>query len=190
MNSNVISSSEMMLKISDFISVDDNRLSTAWKDVVSKIHSLKDEGIDNEKRIPIGERLAGNTRVVDLKNKVLLIETDHSGWIQYLKFYQKFIINGLKRNLPDMEINSFAFRLSGSNVHLYNTYEERISKSNNEYYKKIENQEKQVNEFYKNQNSADNKLLNAKKKSENILPDDLLKRLSAMQKSAQESVEK
>ena len=149
----IISCQDMMLKVGNIStsSVNNaNEIFSVWKKVVSKVHSYKDESEDSEKRIPIGERLAGNTRVIDLKNGVLLVETDHPGWIQYLKIYQKFIINGLKMNLPSLKINSLAFRVAGSNANLSNSYEDQLSKSRKEMESKIEQQEKELEKFNKN----------------------------------------
>jgi len=187
MDNRVFTSSEIMMQISNYISVDGNKLPSVWKDVVSKIHSYKDEGEDNEKRMPIGERLAGNTRVVDYKNKTLLIETDHPGWIQYLKLYQKFIITGLSRVLPDIEVKHFAFRVAGSNVMLRNNYEDDLKKENQAMEKSYEKTEGQLNQFYQNQKKpASPTPSNLSRKSEDILPEDLLKRFENMKNSMKE----
>ena len=124
MNENrILSASDFMSRFTNIDFSKSDRLTNVWKKIVSKISVTKFESENSEKRMSIGERLAGNTRVVDLKNGILLIETDHSGWIQYLRTYQKFILNGLKKELPDLNISSLAFRQAGSNVNLYNTYD-------------------------------------------------------------------
>ena len=163
-NNNFISAADMMLKAASLAPMGGNELSSVWKKVVSKVHSYKDEAEDSERRMPIGERLAGNTRVIDLKNGVLLIETDHPGWIQYLKLYQKFILNGLKMSLPKLKISSLAFRVAGSQVSLSEMYEEQLAKGRREAEKKLEKQEKELAEYEKNKvsenpdNSAKNPL--------------------------------
>ena len=63
-------------------------ISNTWKKVVSKI-GKKDE--EDDESLTIGEKLALNSHVVDLKNGILLVETTHSGWIQYLRMNQKFM---------------------------------------------------------------------------------------------------
>ena len=122
-SSKIISSKDMMKSFGGF-SVNANSLGeeknifTIWKKVVLGIHSYKDESENNEKRMPIGERLAGNTRVVDLKNGTLLVETDHPGWIQYLNMYKKFILRGINMYLPELKVKNLAFRTSGSSFTL------------------------------------------------------------------------
>jgi len=106
--------------------------------------------------MPLGERLAGNTRVVDLKNGVLLVESDHPGWIQYLRMYQKFILTGLKMNLPNLKITNLAFRVAGEKVSLSDTYEQQLAKSRREMEKKIEEQEKQLKKYEKKSENKEN----------------------------------
>ena len=105
MNNQIFSAADMMLQAANIGVASANEICSVWKKVVSGVHSMKHESEDSEQRIPIGQRLADNTRVVDLKNGILLVETDHPGWIQYLKNYQQFILHGLKMNLPDMKIS-------------------------------------------------------------------------------------
>ena len=86
----VIDTKNMFDFVTRLNTTSESKVINVWRNVVSKIRTSHDDE-DDEKRIPIGERLASNTRVINLKNGVLLVETDHSGWIQYLKVYQKFI---------------------------------------------------------------------------------------------------
>lgn len=150
MNDNkIISSSEMMMHVMNLTPMSGNELPSVWKKVVSKVRSYKDDSEDSERRMPIGERLAGNTRVIDLKNGILLVETDHPGWIQYLRMYQKFILNGLKMALPELKIKGLAFRVAGSCVSLSDTYEEQLQKEKEEAEKRLEAQEEKLKEFSK-----------------------------------------
>lgn len=158
---NILSASDLFLKVANItISPQSQELPSVWKTVVSGIHSYKDENENAEKRMPIGARLAGNTRVVDLKNGVLLVETDHSGWIQYLKFYQQFILKGLKMKLPQLKITSLAFRVTGSNAKLADIYEEQVNRGKQIAEKKYSEEEERLNEFYKNQNLNNSKHAN------------------------------
>ncbi len=75
-------------------------LLTVWVKVVS---SVKNNGM----------QLADHSRVVDYKNGTLLVEADHSAWIQILQMNKKYIIVGLQRNLPQLEIRNLMFKLSG-----------------------------------------------------------------------------
>lgn len=182
----VISAADMMLRAANIQSGNENEITSVWKKVVSKIHSSRDESENNAKRIPIGERLAGNTRIIDLKNGILFIETDHSGWIQYLKMYQKFILNGIKIYLPEIKVNSLAFRITGSQAKLSDIYDSEVAKQRTELERKIEHQENQLKKF---NSSADNKSqLDKNKKGNSTLPPEILAKFESINESIKESM--
>ncbi len=181
MSDKIISCSDMMMQVANLGTSPANEICNVWKKVVSKVHSYKDEAEDSEKRVPIGERLAGNTRVIDLKNGVLLVETDHPGWIQYLRMYQKFIINGLKMNLPDLKISSLAFRVAGEKVSLSESYENQVAKEKKEMAARLEKQEQELAKY-------DNKKLAAassgnSKNPGSTLPPELLAKFESIRNS-------
>ncbi len=60
-----------------------------------------------------GANLADHSRVVDLKNGVLLVEADHPGWIELLQLRKNFILNGLSMYAKGMGVQTLAFRLAG-----------------------------------------------------------------------------
>lgn len=154
------------------ISNNENEILNVWKKVVSKIGKKKE---DDDEALTLGEKLAANSHVVDLKNGVLLVEVNHSGWIQYFKFNQKFILQGLKWALPDLKINSLAFRVTGSNANLSDSYENQVKKYKSEMNKKIDEQEKILSKYQKQDLSQ-----NEEKKSS--LPPELEKRFENIKK--------
>ena len=174
MNNQIISAADMMLQAANIGTSDANEICSVWKKVVSGVRSNRFESEDSEKRIPIGERLAGNTRVIDLKNGVLLVETDHPGWIQYLRMYQKFILTGLKMNLPDMKISSLAFRVAGSRVSLSENYETALKQSRKEMAASLEKQEKELEKFRTEKKTAE---------SGTSLPPELLAKFDSIRES-------
>ena len=178
MNNQIISAADMMLQAANIGTSEANEICSVWKAVVSGIHSSKYESETSEKRMPIGERLAGNTRVIDLKNGVLLVETDHPGWIQYLKMYQKFIITGLKMKLPNLKITNLAFRVAGEKVNLSESYQNQVAKERKEMAAKFEEQENALKKY-------DEKNSQAKKNSsgENSLPPELLAKFDSIRQS-------
>ncbi len=181
MNDRIISCADIMMQVANIGTSQANEICSVWKKVVSKVHSYKNESENSEKRIPIGERLAGNTRVIDLKNGVLLVETDHPGWIQYLKIYQKFIINGLKMNLPDLKISSLAFRVAGEKVSLSETYEQQLQESRRQMEEKLEKQEKELKKYDKKISAAAGS--GTSENSGSKLPPELLAKFDNIRKS-------
>lgn len=192
MNEKIISAADMMLQAANLGTSSADKIYTVWKKVVSGVHSFKHESEDSDKRMSLGERLAGNTRVVDFKNGVLLVETDHSGWIQYLRMYQKFILNGLKMNLPELKITNLAFRVTGEKVSLSETYEQQLKKSREEMAKKFEEEEKKLSDYEKQISkkfsSAASSGNNSNKQSS--LPEDLLAKFDNIRKSIASETDK
>ncbi len=163
-----------------FSNTDEGKLPSAWKRVVSKVNSYKSSE-NCETRMPIGERLAGNTRVIDIKNGILLIETDHPGWIQYLKMYQNFIIKGLQIECPDLNIKSFAFRTKGSEICLHDNYEKDLKESMKSYNEEIEKKDKEAALFFEENDKNIKK--DEKNDGKNSLPADLLAKFDSIRQS-------
>lgn len=174
--SEIISTTSMFDFVAHLSSSSASNIHNVWRKVVSSIRTSKDDE-NNEKHIPIGERLASNTRVIDLKNGVLLIETDHSGWIQYLKIYQKYILNGLKMNLPDLEIKGLAFRLKGTSFGLSDNYDASLEKA----------QEKMKNDWSKQEEVINKTMGSEKDKKTSELPPELLEKFESIKQSIKDS---
>ena len=148
---NIVSMQSIMEQCRIFAESDEGQLPSLWRTVVSRIksnaeNSERDDLID--KRMPLGERLASNTRVLDLKKGVLIIESDHPGWIQYLKFYQSFIIKGLKMENPDLKITSLAFRLKGKEEKEIDIYEQALKKARAEMEERFKKNEEEARKFF------------------------------------------
>ncbi|MBQ3799601.1 MAG: DUF721 domain-containing protein [Treponema sp.] len=60
-----------------------------------------------------GANLAAHSRIVDLKNGVLLVEADHPGWIELLQLRKNYILRGLSMYARNMGVQTLAFRLAG-----------------------------------------------------------------------------
>ncbi len=176
MNNQIISAADIMMQVANIGTSEANEICNVWKKVVSGVKSYKHDSEDSEKRMPLGERLAGNTRVIDLKNGVLLVETDHPGWIQYLRMYQKYILTGLKMNLPELKITNLAFRVSGEKVSLSEAYNQELARARKQQAALIEKQEKELSKFTTAAACSGNK-----NKSE--LPPELLAKFNSIKQS-------
>ncbi|MBQ2529004.1 MAG: DUF721 domain-containing protein [Treponema sp.] len=132
MNEEIVNINELIHKTFNNISVEGSknasRIVSAWNSVLSRIKSVNPIQNPNE-----GENLIDHSRVVDLKNGVLLIEADHPGWISLLQFHKKFIIKGMQMAVSDVPINSLAFRVRGSQASISSS-----SGSQNEVRRNIE----------------------------------------------------
>lgn len=144
MNEEIVNINELIHRTFENISVEGsksaNRIVESWRNVLSRIKSVNPQMNPNE-----GENLIDHSRVVDLKNGMLLIEADHPGWISLLQFHKKFILKGMQMSVPDANINSIVFRLRGTRDEISSPGErEKIVRANIE--KRIESEEKNLNQ--------------------------------------------
>ncbi|MCQ2610929.1 MAG: DUF721 domain-containing protein [Treponema sp.] len=149
----------------------ENQIKNAWTVTLSKIK------VYGEGKQHFGEKLAQHSRIIELKNGILLVEADHPGWIQYLNTYKNFILNGLKMKIPQLKITNLAFRLKGNEFNLSPTFEEQIQKNREEMLKKLDDDQKILDNTAnsaENNNSGDN------------LPDDLKNRLERLKQQMAE----
>ena len=78
-----------------------NKTVSVWREVLL---SIKSHRID-------GSQLADHSRIIELKNGNLLVETDHPGRIQLFQMYKNYIQTGINRKLPELEVKNIVFRL-------------------------------------------------------------------------------
>lgn len=151
----IISMNTMLQNFKSLVDGEDGKILSVWRKVVSRIKSYDNrqtgeeaDFYDEEHELSLGERMAQNTHVVDLKKGVLLVEANHSGWIQYLRMYQKFILTGLQMECPQMQIKTLAFRTRGSDVSLHDGYKEELEKSLKKREEQLAADEKEIHEFF------------------------------------------
>ncbi len=162
MRTEIIDCSEMLSRTFDCIEKStlerNNKFYSSWKSVVTKINRMGDK--------EFGQKLYDHSSIVDIKNGTLLVETDHPGWSQMMQFYSKFIINGLKMYIPEMEIKSIVFRTKGSNAVLNSVdYNSEFNKENKKMAEKYEKENEFLNKYKKSDET--------KKAESNELPEDL-----------------
>lgn len=139
-----VDSAQMIMKVFNNLSAQDmeeyGKAQKAWQETVSKI-SVN------------GEKLAAHSSVADLKNGILLIESDHPGWNQMLQMHKKFILTGMNRLCGGMKIESLAFKVKGSVASLADP-DEIAKRAVEKYAQKIEEEQKQLEDMgFKNQKS-------------------------------------
>jgi predicted nucleic acid-binding Zn ribbon protein len=57
-----------------------------------------------------------HTKIADLDKTILLIEADHSGWIQLLQTKQKTLMELIQRRFPEITLTGLSFRLGRSDT--------------------------------------------------------------------------
>ena len=127
----IIHSTFKNLKVQDLDKA--NTVTDLWSSVLKNINSTGSKSNPNE-----GQNLADHSRVIDLKNGVLLVEADHPGWISLLQMHQKFIIRGMNMKSPDLKISTLAFRLKGNRGTLGDVKTDSVEKIKEDMSKKLD----------------------------------------------------
>lgn len=111
MSEEIVSFSQIISNAFDSIKIENARNSIniydEWKKILSRIKT-------NSSNPNEGLNMAGHSRVIDLKNGILIVEADHPGWISLIQFHKKYILTGLKMKFPEVDFKTIAFRLKGS----------------------------------------------------------------------------
>ncbi|MCR5698092.1 MAG: DUF721 domain-containing protein [Treponemataceae bacterium] len=93
-------------------------VSKGWKEIVETISTNPAE------KNRTGILLAAHSKVVDLKNDILLVETDHPGYIQLMQNYKTYILRGLKMKYPQLNVKNICFKLKNTDVKIPDYQEE------------------------------------------------------------------
>ncbi len=100
--------SQLMNQLDTSLMKNAGDVSKAWYDTVKTIKSFNQE---DTSRVQVGTQLADHSRVIDVKNEVLIVETDHPGRLQLLQIHKKYILEGLRRKVPDIPIKNITYKL-------------------------------------------------------------------------------
>lgn len=63
----------------------------------------------NSWRTIAGARLGEHSRPAEIRRGMLIVEAEHSGWIQLLQLHQEKILAEIQRRYPDLEVRGVAF---------------------------------------------------------------------------------
>lgn len=147
-----------------------------WKKILSRIKT-------NSLNPNEGLNMAGHSRVIDLKNGILIIEADHPGWISLIQFHKKYILTGLRMKFPETEFKTLAFRLKGNKDKISSEIE-----NNNSIYKRVEKKLEIEEEI--NKKSGVNVNENLRKLEKKELPPELKVLFDDLRKSMLTNIEK
>ena len=60
----------------------------------------------------VGSELAHNTKLVDIKGKVLIVKTNHPTFGSMLQMKKRVIIENINKTYPELQINNIQIRIS------------------------------------------------------------------------------
>lgn len=165
-NNDIISCSEMIMNTFSSIEKEsfenNSKLISVWKKIITKIKND-------------GQKLYEHSSVIEIKSGILLVESDHPGWIQLFQMNSKFIVKGFSIYAPELNIKSVAFRLKGSNALLCDVnYDDIMIKERQKMKEKYEKEEKILQRIEKKDEN---------KSAEYILPPELTAKFESMKNS-------
>ena len=181
---NIISAADMIATVFSNIDKNDfeqsNKLFNSWNSVVGKVKSQERD---------YGAQLIAHTTPVDLKNVILFVEADHSGWIQILQLYSKFILKGLRLKIPELKISSLAFRLKGSDARLFEkTYDEQIAEERRKLEELAHEEDINSSTVISKKLQKSHIVQDSKQAQKRILPPELLKKIAEIKTAVNEKI--
>ncbi|QTQ15217.1 DciA family protein [Treponema parvum] len=150
----VINCGDMIMDV--FSSIDKEKykekedVSEAWKTITRSVK----KGNSQEN---LGEKLYSHSSLVEIKNGILLVETDHPAYIQLFRMYERYILKGLKQQVPQLDIRALSFRLKGSAAVLSEKENKREYEEKLRMEKEFEREEKILKDVYKDEKINENK---------------------------------
>ena len=60
----------------------------------------------------VGPPLMDHSRIIDIKNAIMLIEVDHPGWLQILHFKKRLFLKKLKGRYPELDIKDLHIKVN------------------------------------------------------------------------------
>jgi hypothetical protein len=82
---------------------------SVWKKILFSIDEKKTKRDGAQSHT--GENLFYHSKIVDIRNGMLLIEVDHPGWIQLFQMARKYILGGFKKFAPELKVSSLSYKL-------------------------------------------------------------------------------
>ena len=104
MSSSISKADELITNIFSGIgnsSKEASKIVLLWNEV---LFSIKNPKLD-------ASQLVDHSKILDFKNGVLVVETDHPGRIQLFQMYKNYIQTGLNRKLSELKIKNIVFKL-------------------------------------------------------------------------------
>ena len=80
----------------------------------------------------VGEQIASHSRLIDIKNNIAIIETDHNGWAQQILLKKREILKKFKKKYVELAIKNLSVIISSSYEKAESVY---INNANNKTFK-------------------------------------------------------
>lgn len=107
----IYSNSEIMKGVLEGLLSDVNRsrmnesssILEKWKSIVTSIRSVVNPDC--------GKSMYFHSRIIDIKDDVMILQVDHPGFIQLFENHKKYILRGIQMKIPQLKIRNITYRL-------------------------------------------------------------------------------
>jgi len=62
----------------------------------------------------VGPKLSAHSKIVNIKNSIVIVEVEHPGWLQLLQVQEKNILYKLQTKNPDLNLRGLSFKIAGT----------------------------------------------------------------------------
>lgn len=74
-----------------------------WKSIITSIRSFVNPNC--------GESMYLHSRILDIKNGIIILQVDHPGYIQLFETHKKYILKGIQMKIPQIRVENISYRL-------------------------------------------------------------------------------
>lgn len=74
-----------------------------WKSIITSIKSVVNPDC--------GKTMYFHSRIIDIKDDVIILQVDHPGFIQLFENHKKYILRGIQMKIPQLKIRNITYRL-------------------------------------------------------------------------------
>ena len=74
-----------------------------WKEIVTSVKSVVNPNCGNS--------MYFHSKVIDVKDKSIILQVDHPGFIQLFETHKKYILRGIEMKMPQLNITNLSYKL-------------------------------------------------------------------------------
>ena len=82
---------------------DSSNILEKWKSIITSIRSVVNPDC--------GKNMYFHSRIIDIKDDVIILQVDHPGFIQLFENHKKYILRGIQMKIPQLRIRNITYRL-------------------------------------------------------------------------------
>lgn len=82
---------------------DSSNILEKWKSIITSIRSVVNPDC--------GKSMYFHSRIIDIKDDIIILQVNHPGFIQLFENHKKYILRGIQMKIPQLKIRNITYRL-------------------------------------------------------------------------------